>query len=229
MKTIIYLAIVSALVGYVLSEDMFDDEDLLLDEEHSDLYEIDQDLNDENSERGEKCIPKHHECTHNKGNCCKGKNFPYKLKCRLELYVKEANSSVSVLETTFKMKSLILCLVITSVLLVYVACETQGEGEVDSLKQLLEEFDYLEEELESNEEKLRSEETCTPRHQDCTKHRHSCCRSKMFKDKCTCFYVATNDTIATEEEMCTCQQAWYHHMTEETYEKTANFFKRIFG
>ncbi|GFS88311.1 hypothetical protein NPIL_89421 [Nephila pilipes] len=81
MKTIIYLAIVSALVGYVLSEDMFDDEDLLLDEEHSDLYEIDQDLNDENSERSDKCIPEYHDCTKNKHGCCRSSHFKYKCKC----------------------------------------------------------------------------------------------------------------------------------------------------
>ncbi|GFS88316.1 u1-lycotoxin-Ls1k [Nephila pilipes] len=27
------------------------------------------------------CIEKHHECTHDKENCCEGKYFQYKCKC----------------------------------------------------------------------------------------------------------------------------------------------------
>ncbi|GFY72992.1 hypothetical protein TNIN_491342 [Trichonephila inaurata madagascariensis] len=112
MKSLIFFAVASFLVGYALTEDMLDqkdmglsehlddedmalaelldDEDMALeedlDDEDMDLSELDTDtavenpLNDEQS-RGGKCIEKHHECTHDKGNCCKGKAFQYKCKC----------------------------------------------------------------------------------------------------------------------------------------------------
>ncbi|GFQ76705.1 u15-Nephitoxin-Nsp1a_1 [Trichonephila clavata] len=149
---------------------------------------------------------------------------------------------------TFKMRNVILYLVIASTFSVYVASKALDEVEVDSRREFfeemefleteleemefleteLEEMEFLETELEEIEDKFRSEEACIPRHHDCTKQRHNCCRSKMFKDKCKCFYIAKNDT-ATEEEMCTCQQSWYYNMTENAFEKTKQFFKRIFG
>uniref|UniRef100_A0A4Q8K2W4 U15-Nephitoxin-Nsp1a_1 n=1 Tax=Nephila sp. SGP-2016 TaxID=1905176 RepID=A0A4Q8K2W4_9ARAC len=127
------------------------------------------------------------------------------------------------------MRNVILYLVIASTFLVYVASKALDEVEVDSLREFFEDLEFLETELEAIEDNFRSEEeTCIPRHYDCTKQRHNCCRSKMFKDKCKCFYIAKNDTTA-EEEMCTCQQSWYYNMTEEAVEKTKQFFKRLFG
>ncbi|GFX32037.1 u15-Nephitoxin-Nsp1a_1 [Trichonephila clavipes] len=127
------------------------------------------------------------------------------------------------------MRNVILYLGIASTFLVFVASKALDEVEVDSLRELFEGLESLETGLEIIESKFRSEETCVPRHQDCTKQRHNCCMGKMFKDKCKCFYIARNDTAASEEELCTCQQSWYYHMTEEAIEKTKKFFKRIFG
>ncbi|GIY15584.1 uncharacterized protein CDAR_113481 [Caerostris darwini] len=74
-----------------------------------------------------------------------------------------------------------------------------------------------------------SSKECIPRHQDCTAYRHRCCRSKMFKDKCLCFYKEGNGTAETEIEKCTCQQVWYLGMTEEVSGKAAKLFKLWFG
>ncbi|XP_055951639.1 toxin CSTX-11-like [Argiope bruennichi] len=37
---------------------------------------------DEYRKEDKKCIEKHHECTHDKQNCCKGTLFQYKCKCQ---------------------------------------------------------------------------------------------------------------------------------------------------
>ncbi|GFS88319.1 hypothetical protein NPIL_89441 [Nephila pilipes] len=72
-------------------------------------------------------------------------------------------------------------------------------------------------------------DTCTERNHDCTKHRHSCCRGKMFKDKCTCFYKEGNDTSPTDDEICTCQQVWYHTLAEEVIDKGTKLLKFWIG
>ncbi|KAF8771688.1 U1-lycotoxin-Ls1jj like protein [Argiope bruennichi] len=36
---------------------------------------------EEYRKEGRKCIEKHHECTHDKHNCCRGKLFKYKCHC----------------------------------------------------------------------------------------------------------------------------------------------------
>ncbi|GFQ76706.1 hypothetical protein TNCT_130141 [Trichonephila clavata] len=86
-----------------LAEDL-DEEDMDLSELDADLDAVENPLNDEKF-RGGKCIEKHHECTHDKDNCCKGKNFQYKCKCYDVVDAKAKSSTRCACKSTLKQKA----------------------------------------------------------------------------------------------------------------------------
>ncbi|KAG8187478.1 hypothetical protein JTE90_009545 [Oedothorax gibbosus] len=115
-------------------------------------------------------------------------------------------------------------LVVFSILVSLSSSESNDE-EFSSLSKFLED---QRSEFELQEE-TRSDKECIPRNHDCTSNRHGCCRGKMFKDHCVCFYKEGNDTLSsTEEEVCSCQQPWYHETTEDVAHKLSGLKKFIF-
>nr|QDC23088.1 toxin 13 isoform b precursor [Cupiennius salei] len=71
-------------------------------------------------------------------------------------------------------------------------------------------------------EQVRSD--CTLRNHDCTDDRHSCCRSKMFKDVCTCFYPSQrSETDRAKKELCTCQQPKHLKYIEKGLQKAKDY------
>ncbi|GFX32030.1 uncharacterized protein TNCV_4098792 [Trichonephila clavipes] len=112
----------------------------------------------------------------------------------------------------------------------------EDEMEADSLSELLENLDLVEGGLQIEEKEFRSD-ACVLKNHDCTRHRHSCCHSKMFKFKCTCFYKegndtsddASDDTSTTDEEICTCQQVWYHALAEDLIDRGTQLLKNWIG